>query len=73
MADNIEYKILKDDGPNELEYQVNQMIAKGWEPFGGVQVAVEPVDGPFSANKTFYQTMVRVTFTWDEEDVPDMP
>lgn len=49
------YMILEDAIFEALIGRVNTFIVKGWEPLGGVQVAV--VDQYYS--QRFYQTMIR--------------
>lgn len=49
------YRILEDAHAASLAYQVRQDIAAGWEPLGGVSVAVDG-SGQYL---TFAQAMIR--------------
>lgn len=48
------YKILKAEYDFELEDKVNEEIAEGWEPLGGVCVIVKP-----NFHQIFYQAMIK--------------
>jgi hypothetical protein len=55
--DAVEYKVCETtgrDGLQKLEKMVNDLIADGWEPTGGVQV----VEGANKGTWWYYQAMV---------------
>lgn len=55
----MEYKILQDDFPDELVKQVNEHIAKGFKPLGGVSYAA--TDTGKGIYKAYVQAMVRTS------------
>ena len=56
----IEYKICLADDYNMLAIKVNKMIAKNWEPQGGVSVTTNPAKPAFNTSRLYCQAMVRL-------------
>jgi hypothetical protein len=52
----MEYWICEENAKDKLQAQVNQAIAEGWQPLGGLQV----VESHQSGQWWYYQALVRV-------------
>ena len=68
------YRVLKSHQSDDLETQVNQLLKKGWQLFGSLQVVCPLVDE--SPAPAFYQAMVSgdpVRMSWEGfcETAPD--
>lgn len=51
----MEYKIVNNFSRELLEYDVNDLISKGWEPIGGICVNT----GEFGRKVCLYQAMIK--------------
>ena len=57
----VKYETLGADNLNNLDREVNVAIKDGWQPLGGVAVAV--VDDAIETRYTYLQAMVLLDFT----------
>lgn len=55
----MEYGIVSDVNPTKLEEHVNEAIAKGYKPFGGLQVVPMPPNKE-GALAIFVQAMLKI-------------
>lgn len=66
-----EYLIVEDDSTAELSAMITLMMRKGWEPIGGVAVAIsttrDPRHGVIETVRTFYQALTR-NFTKESDN-----
>jgi hypothetical protein len=53
-----EYKIIEANNPSSLELSVGKHIDKGWQPYGGLLVLVNPSN--YCEDFQYTQAMVRV-------------
>lgn len=61
MNPTTEYKILNAERPTELQQQVNQHIAQGWVPCGGVAACYIQDADPFNDQMIWAQAMTKAT------------
>ena len=55
-----DYTVLRDEEPQELERQVKMLISQGWEPLGGVSLAMMYEPGTDYGTYVYYYAQAMI-------------
>jgi hypothetical protein len=54
----IAYEVVSGSDSSDLQNKVNNMLGKGWQPYGDLQVSTPVIDNVVAS--LFYQVMVKI-------------